>query len=174
MRKSLILCSIPLLALAACHADVDVSDVGNGQDGDNVHIAMQDKKDGGSDVSVNVPGFNANVSLPHINLAGHMDLDGIKLAPNTKVSGLNVDAHDDDKGTNNGEGVVRMAFTNTDGPAAVIDHYARSAADAGYGDIARTGSSLSAKKDDKTFAVEIGPDGSGSKGTITITGKDND
>ena len=172
MRIRLILFALPLAALAACHADVDVSDVGNGQDGDNVHIAMKDNKDGGSGVSVNVPGFNANVSLPNINLAGHMDLDGIKLAPNSHVSGLNVDARDGKTG--NGEGTVRMSFTNTDSPTIVLDHYGRSAADAGYGDIVRTGASLSAKKDDKIFAVEIGPDGNGSKGTITITGKDND
>lgn len=172
MRLRLILCTLPLAALAACHADVNMSDADNAQDGDNVHIAMADTKDGGSGVSVNVPGFNAKVSLPNINLAGHMDLDGIKLAPNSHVNGMNVDAQDSDKG--NGQGVVRMSFTNTAGPAAVLDHYARSAADAGYGDIVRTGSSLSAKKDDKTFALEIGPDGQGSKGSITITGKDND
>lgn len=173
MRTRLILCTLPLLALAACHAKVDMSGSDNGQEGDNVHIGMQDEKGGGSDVSVNAPGFNASVTLPSINLAGHVDLDGIKLAPNSKVSGLNVDAKD--HGANgNGEGTVRMSFTNTDGPATVLDHYARSAADAGYGAIARTGTSLSAKKDDKTFAVEIGPDGTGSTGTITITGKDND
>lgn len=172
MRTRLILCTLPLAGLAACHANVDVSDSGNSQDGDNVHIAMQDKKDGGSAVSVNVPGFNANVSLPNINLAGHMDLDGIKLAPNTHVSGLNVDALNGGNDDND-QGVVRMNFTNSDGPAAVIDHYARSAADAGYGDIVRTGTSFSAKKDDKTFAVAIAPDGNGSKGTITITGKDD-
>ena len=173
MRTRLILCTLPLAALAACHADVNVSDSDNSQDGDNVHIAMADNKDGGSGVSVNVPGFDAKVSLPNINLAGHMDLDGIKLAPNSHVSGLNVDAQGNDKG-GNGQGVVRMNFTNTDSSTTVLDHYARSAADAGYGDIARTGTSLSARKDDKTFAVEIGPDGQGSKGTITITGKDND
>jgi len=171
MRTRLFLCTLPLASLAACHGNVDIGD-GNSQDGDNVHIAMQDKKDGGSAVAVNVPGFKANVSLPDINLAGHVDLDRIKLAPNTHVSGLNVDAQDGGK-DDNGQGVVRMTFTNSDGPAAVIDHYARSAADAGYSDLVRTGSSLSAKKDDKTFAVEIAPDGSGSKGTITITGKDN-
>jgi len=172
MHTRLVLCTLPLAALAACHADVDVSDVGNGQEGDNVHIAMKDNQDGGSGVSVKVPGFNANVSLPNINLAGHMDLDGIKLAPNSHVSGLNVDAQDGKTG--NGEGTVRMSFTNTDNPTTVLDHYGRSAADAGYGDIVRTGTSLNAKKDDKSFAVEIGPDGNGSKGTITITGKDND
>ena len=172
MRTRLFLCTLPLAGLAACHSSVDISDVGNGQDGDNVHIAMQDKKDGGSAVAVNVPGFNANISLPNINLAGHMDLDGITLAPNSHVSGLNVDAQGGSK-NDNGEGVVRMNFTNSDGPATVIDHYARSAADAGYGELVRTGTSLSAKKDDKTFAIEIAPDGNGSKGTITITGKDN-
>ena len=173
MRTRLILCTLPLVALAACHAKVDMSDAGNSQDGDNVHIAMADNKDGGSGVSVDTPGFKANVSLPNINLAGHVDLDGIKLAPNSHVNGLNVDAQGGDMG-GNGQGTVRMGFTNTDGPAVVIDHYARSAADAGYGNIVRTGSSLSAKKDDKTFAIQIAPDGNGSKGTITITGKDND
>lgn len=172
MRTRLFLCILPLASLAACHGKVDIGDAGNSQDGDNVHIAVQDKKDGGSAVAVDVAGFNANISLPGINLAGHMDLDGITLAPNTHVSGLNVDAQDRGKGED-GQGVVRMTFTNSDGPAAVIDHYARSAADAGYGDLVRTGSSLSAKKDDKTFAVEIAPDGNGSKGTITMTGKDN-
>jgi len=170
MRTRLFLCTLPLAGLAACHSSVDISDVGNGQDGDNVHIAMQDKKDGGSAVAVNVPGFKANVSLPNINLAGHMDLDGIKLAPNSHVSGLDVDAQDGKNG--NGEGTVNMSFTDSDGPTAVIDHYARSAADAGYGELVRTATSLSAKKDDKTFAVEITPNGTGSKGTITITGKD--
>jgi len=173
MRTRLILCTLPLAALAACHAKVDMSDSGNSQDGDNVHIAMADNKDGGSGVSVNAPGFKADVQLPNINMAGHMDLDGIKLAPNSHVNGLNVDAQDNGK-EGNGQGTVRMGFTNTDGPAIVIDHYARSAADAGYGDIVRTATSLSAKKDDKTFALEIGPDGSGSKGTITISGKDDD
>lgn len=170
MRLRLILCTLPLAALAACHADVNVSDADNGQDGDNVHLAMADTKDGGSGVSVDVPGFKANVSLPNINLAGHMDLDGIKLAPNSHVNGMNVDAQSGEKGN----GQVRMSFTNTDGPAAVIDHYARSAADAGYGDIVRTATSLSARKDDKSFALEVGPHGQGSKGTIIISGKDND
>ena len=169
MRIRLTLPALVLAGLAACHADVDV---GNGQDGDNVHIALQDRKDGGSAVSVKVPGFNADVSLPDIDLAGQVDLDGIKLAPNTHVSGFNVDARDGGR-NGNGEGVVRMSFTNSDAPATVIDHYARSAADAGYGDLVRTGTSFSAKKDDKSFAVEIAPDGKGSKGTITVTGKDS-
>jgi hypothetical protein len=172
MRTITILCGLPLLALAACHADVDVSDVGNSQSGDNVHVAMKDDGKGGSAVSVKVPGFNADVSLPQIDLGGHVDLDGITLAPKTKVGGIDVNAHDTGPGDKNGEGKVQLSFTNPDAPAALIDHYARSALDAGYGAIARTGSSLTAQKAEKNFALEVVPDGSGSRGTITISGKD--
>ena len=170
MRKNLILCSIPLLLLAACHAKVDMSD-GNASDGD-VHIAMGDAAGGNSSVAVDAPDFKANVSLPNINLSGHLDLDGIKLAPDTKIGGMNVDARDSgDEGDDSG--TVRVSFTNPKSPSDVIDHYARSAVDAGDGDINRTATSLTAKKEDKTFALEIRPESAGSRGTITLSGKDS-
>lgn len=172
MRNGLILACLPLLALAACHAKVDVGDADDNASGDNVHIALGGVGDGGDgNVSVSAPGFNASVSLPNINLGGHVDLDGIKLAPGTKLGGMNVDAHDGgSKGADSG--TVRISFTNSNPPTTVIDHYARSAADAGYGAIVRSATSLTAKKDDKDFSVEITPDGAGSRGTITMTGKD--
>jgi len=170
MRKGLILGLIPLLALGACHAKVDFSDQDSNTSEGNVHIAMGDAAGGTGNVSVDAPGFKASVSLPSINLSGNIDLDGIKIAPNTKISGMNVDAQDkggDDKGS----GTVRLTFTNPAPPTAVIDHYARSAADAGYGQISRSGSSMAARKGDKSFALDIVPDGSGSRGTIVLSGK---
>jgi hypothetical protein len=172
MRKRLILCSIPLIALAACHGKVDIGDADSNDSDGNVHIALGDAAGGNGSVSVDVPGFKANVSLPGINLGNHVDLDGIKLAPGTKLSGMNVDAKDN--GGEGDSGTVQMHFTNPQAPGAVLDHYAKSAADAGYGAIARADNKLSAKKDEKSFAVEISPDGSGSRGTITVTGKDED
>ena len=169
MRKGLFLGLIPLLALAACHAKVDISDQdGNTSEG-NVHIAMGDAAGGSGNVSVDAPGFKASVSLPSINLSGNIDLDGIKIAPNTKINGMNVDAQD--KGGDNGSGTVRVTFTNPAPPTAVIDHYAQSAADAGYGQISRSGSSMAARKGEKSFALDIAPDGSGSRGTIVLSGK---
>jgi hypothetical protein len=170
MRKRLILCSIPLLAAAACHGKVDIGDADGNDGGGNVHIAIGDAAGGNSSVSVDTPGFKANVSLPSIDLGSHVDLDGIKLAPGTQVSSMNVDAKDGDGDADTG--MAQIHFTNPQAPGAVLDHYARSAADAGYGAIARTGTSLSAKKNDKSFAVEISADGTGSRGTITVTGKD--
>jgi len=171
MRKNLILCSIPLLLLAACHAKVDVSDSDGNASDDNVHIAMGDAAGGNSSVAIDAPGFKANVSLPNINLSGHLDLDGIKLAPDTKIGGMNVDARDSgDEGDDSG--TVRVSFTNPKSPSDVIDHYARSAVDAGYGDINRTATSLTAKKENKTFVLEVRPESSGSRGSITLSGKD--
>ena len=172
MHKRPILCSIPLLILAACHGKVDIGDTDANDSDGNVHIAMGDAAGGNGSVSVDVPGFKANVSLPAINLGNHVDLDGIKLAPGTKVSGMNVDAKDN--GGDGDSGTVQMHFTSPQPPGAVLDHYAKSAVDAGYGAIARTGTSLSAKKDEKSFTVEISPDGSGSRGTIMMTGKDEE
>ncbi|WP_116091922.1 hypothetical protein [Sphingomonas crusticola] len=168
MRKILI-CTFPLLALAACNSSVKLSDAeggdGNASDS-NVHIAMNE----GNKVSVDVPGFSAKLALPSMNLGGHLDLDGIKVAPNTKVTTLDVTAHDD--AGNQDDGKVNIRFTNPAPAAAVIDHYARATADAGYGDIARTPTSLTARKEQKTFAVNVSPQGTGSQGTILIAGKD--
>lgn len=166
MRKTLILCSIPLLALAACHASVDVGDDDNASDG-NVHVAANGGKDR---VSVDVPGFSASVSMPNLNLGSHLDLDGIKVAPNTKVGAIDVTAHDNGGDTDNGK--VSIGFTDTDAPSAVIEHYAKATVDAGYGDVVRTATSLSARKNEKTFTVNVASQGAGSKGTIMMTGKD--
>ena len=167
MRKSLILCSIPFLALAACHASVDVSDADENESAGNVHVATNGGKD---TVSVDVPGFSAKVSMPNLNLGSHLDLDGIKVAPNTKVGTVDVTAHDN--GGDNDNGKVSIGFTNTDAPATVIGHYAKATLDAGYGDVARTATSLSARKGEKTFSVNVSPQGTGSQGTILIAGKD--
>jgi hypothetical protein len=165
MRKILV-CTFPLLALAACHSSVKLSDSDDNTSDGNVHIAMnEDNK-----VSVDVPGFSAKVSMPNMNLGGHLDLDGIKVAPDTKVSTMDVTAHDNDGDKDDGK--VRIGFTNPSTPAVVIGHYAQAAKDAGYGDIAQTPTALTARKEQKTFSLTVSPQGAGSQGTIVIAGKD--
>ena len=164
MRKDLFLCSIPLFVLAACTAKVDDAG-GNGSD--NVHVAMSG---GDNKVSIDVPGFAAKVSVPDIDLGSHMDLDGIRVAPRTKVGTVDVTGQDD-AGAREG-GKVRVGFTNPDAPAVILDHYARSAAGAGYGEIVRTATSVTARKGQKSFAVTVSPQGAGSAGAIIIAGRD--
>jgi len=164
MRKMLI-CTLPLFALAACNSSVKFSDADENASDSNVHIAMKEDK-----VSLDVPGFNAKLALPDLDIGGHLDLDGIKVAPDTKVTSIDVTAKD--KGGSNDEGKVQIAFTNPGSPTAVLDHYARSAADAGYGNVSRTDSSLTAHKEAKTFALNVSRQGSGSQGSIVMSGKD--
>lgn len=173
MRRPLFLPAFALLALGACHADVNLTDDGNSSDGSS-HIAIRDDaaggKSGGNKVSVNVPGFSANLSLPSMDLGGHVELDGIKMAPDTKVGSIDVTAQDKADGDDSGK--VRLSFTNPRAPAAVIDHYARSATDAGFTDVVRTATAVTAQKGGKSFALNVAPQGAGSQGTIAMAGKD--
>ncbi len=163
---------VSLTALAACHASVDLADdARNG--GDNVHIAMNDDTRKNS-VSLKVPGLSANVTLPGINLGEHIDMDGIQIAPNTSVKTVDVQGDDDNDGKGKGadDNSVRIAFTNPGTPGSLIDYYRKAAADAGYDSVAATGTGVSATKARKQFALSVSPDGSGSRGAITMRGPD--
>lgn len=166
MRPALF-ASAALLMLPACHASVNIGDDAK-ERGDNVHLAMGDGKDR-NQVSLEVPGLSAKVSLPDMNLGSHMDMDGIKLAPDTDVK--TVDVTGDDKGAKD-EGRVHMEFTSKGTPASLIAYYKQAAAGAGYSNIAATASGLSATKGQKQFAMSVAPDGAGSRGTITMHGGD--
>jgi hypothetical protein len=154
------------LLLSACHASVNIGDDGD-EKGGNVHMAMGG--DGDKDrVTLDVPGFSAKLSLPDLKLGSHMDMDGIKLAPDTDVKSLDINGRD--KGGDGDRGEVRMAFTNPGPPAALIDYYRKAAADAGFAGIAATATGVSAAKGAKRFAMSIAPEGKGSRGAITMTG----
>lgn len=155
-----------LLLLAACHAKVEIGEDAR-EHGDNVHVAM-DRVEDKKRVSLDVPGFSAKVTLPDLDIGGHMDMDGIKLAPDTDVTSLDVQGRDG--GASRGQ--VSMAFTNPGKPDALIAYYRKAATDAGFADMSTTGSGLAALKRGKRFALSVTPDGAGSRGTIMMTGSD--
>jgi hypothetical protein len=155
-----------LLLLSACDASVKV---GDDTTGDNVHIAMNGDK-GKNHVSLNVPGFSANVSLPGLNLGENVDLDGIKLAPDSHVKQVDVVGSDKDNAA--GDGHVRLEFTNPGAPAAMIDYYRRAATEAGFDRVAATTQGVAATKGTKQFALSVTPDGAGTNGVIVMKGND--
>ena len=163
--------AVSLLALSACHgshASWSSDDTGKSKD---VHIALA-ATDGNSQVALNIPGFNATLSLPDLALGDHLDLNGIKLAPNSKVGNVDIVAHDHDGGSKGSDGNVRVDFTNPDAPAALIAYYGRAATDAGYATVTSDANGLTAHKGGKQFALAVQPRGGGSAGRITITGSD--
>ncbi len=165
---------LPMLALlAGCHATSKDGDAGAEQ---GVSISVKDD-DGGDTkvaataqgVSVNAPGFSGKLNLPGLSIGGDdIDLDGMKLYPGSKVTGVDVDAHGEDKG------LVRIAFRSDAAPAKIVDYYRTAATDAGY-QLAAAGAgsdqALSGTKSGgKHFALSVKPGASGATGTILMSG----
>lgn len=85
MRSSTVI--LPLLALAAC-----------GETGDNADrnaadpvIAIKRSADDGGNVSINLPGFDANIRVPSgVMGGGKVDISGVSLFPGASVTAVNV------------------------------------------------------------------------------------
>ncbi|RYH08056.1 MAG: hypothetical protein EON57_05645 [Alphaproteobacteria bacterium] len=172
MRKAMLGLAIPLILLAGCEMKVgkDDGDKGDaslkiGADG-NVAITADDGADG---VSVSVPGFEAKVKVPGIEMGGeNLDIDGIKLYPGSKLKGINVT---DQKGP--GNGLVDMRFTSPAAPDKVAAHFAQAARDNDFTAVNVTNAggtaTMTAKKadgDDLTITMEPAKDGT--EGRILI------
>lgn len=158
MRPNPCLLLAPAL-LAGCHPDRP-----SGDHGKSVRIAAdgEDGGDGGH-VVVEMPGVDAKIALPGLDLARHVDLDGIQLAPGTRVTTIDVG----DKGE---RGRVLLAFTNPGAAPALLDQYRRSAERAGYRVTAFGPAALTAQKGAKRFALAVTAAGAGTRGTIGLGG----
>lgn len=98
MRASLLALAAPLALLAGCGGDdagTSISIKGNDSEGKPATASM----DGGSgQVKIDVPGFEASIKLPKIQLdADNFDLGGVKLYPGSKVTSMNIDAAKEDQ-----------------------------------------------------------------------------
>lgn len=176
MRKAMLGLVVPLVLLAACEMKMGKDDAGKegaslkvGEDG-NVAITAQDGDEG---VSVSLPGFDAKIKVPGIELGGdNMDIGGMKLYPGSEVKGINVT---DQKGPGNSR--VEMRFTSPDAPEKVAAYYAQAARDEDFSNIGVTSaggkSTLTAKKsdgDDLMIIMEPAAGGTTS-GQILISGR---
>lgn len=158
MRRGPMLLILPALA-GGCDGGAGGSAAD--RDGKAVHVAGG----GGGGVSVSVPGLDASLTLPGMDLSRHVDLDGIRVAPGSTVRTVDVGG-----GHGAGEGGVRLAFTSPRSPAALIDYYARAAERAGFAPVVRAGDGVSAARGDRRFALAVAADGAGSRGTISLGG----
>ncbi len=176
MHKAILGLAVPLLLLAACEMKVgggdddanDMASVKVGEDG-NVAITANDGADG---VSVSVPGFDAKVKVPGIDLGSdNMDIGGMKLFPGSKVAGINVT---DQKGPDNS--LVEMRFTSPAAPDKVAAYYAAAARDEDYSDIKVSNSGGKAvmtgtESDGDKVMITMEPAAGGTAGVIVVRGQ---
>lgn len=159
----------PVLLLAAC---------GKGGDGDGTDISLQDKDgnvvasadDKSGAVSVNVPGFSARLNLPKMEMnADDLDIDGVKLYPGSKVSGMNI--HDGGEGKDD---VVDIRFSAPAAPDKVQAYFLKAFSDKGE-PLTAAGSGLAGKgKDGGDVRIDLKPAADGATaGVITLASKDD-
>jgi hypothetical protein len=168
---SLLITLAPLSLLVACGSSeddgtrgTDISVDAKTEDGSSVAI----RADGATGkVSVNAPGFDANVSLPKVMLDnGDFDIDGVKLYPGSKVAAVNVNANT--SGTAK-KSTVQISFAAPADIELVRAWFAKSFTEKSVAATATPAGFEGKTSDNGSFTLTLTPDGAGgTKGTVTI------
>jgi hypothetical protein len=156
------------LTLAACSdsdnkssADINFSgDFGNGSD-----VAITADSDTGK-VGVKLPGFEAKLNLPKAMLdKSNFELDGVKLYPGSKVTGVSVDA-----GLGSKDDAVRIAFSAPAKPGVVREWFIESFAAKAVNVTANATGLAGTDKDGSPFTMTLADSaGDMTAGTIVMT-----
>ncbi len=178
MRASVLLLPV-LIGLSACDADRSSDKADANASGTNINVAA--KGEAGEDiritadgetgkVSVNLPGFDANVRLPKVMLKdSNFDIDGVKLYPGATVSSINIQGDKTGAADNNH---VQIVFSAPAEPKPVRDWFAKSFAEKAV-EAKISGESLVGKtKDGTPFTMDFAAGKGGSTtGTIVLDDK---
>jgi len=117
-------------------------------------------------VEFNLPFVSGSVKLPEgVMHNGNFDIDGVKMVPGGKITGVSVFAAD--KGSN-----VDIAFSASTPPdqtrAYFLDQFKQKGAQ-----VALAGNAITGKtKDGDAFTINVGPAAQGSQGMIAIKSND--
>ena len=158
MTRFAFLLVLPLLAGCNVHSKNPANS------GDDVTIHA----DEGGNIAFNLPIAQGQVKIPSGFMhEGDIDIDGVKLMPGSKVTGFNLDSHNDVSN-------VDMSFTAPASPDQVRSYYVDQFKKQGV-EAALSGDTVSGKsKDGSPFTIQVSQAGSGSVGKIVIQDNDKD
>lgn len=109
-RTALLLTLLPLAACDGSGTGTNIS-INARSEGGNSSVST----DANGQMAIRAPGFEGAIKLPQIQIdAEDFDVNGVKLYPNSRIEGLDVDA--EDGAGDKDKGKVRIAFRS---PAAV-------------------------------------------------------
>jgi len=172
MHLSQLIFALPLLA-AACSvnsdddkAKVSVGGIEIDANGDKALVSIGGEKG----LKIDTDGFKATVEIPGMNLGGKgFDIDGMKLYPGSTIKGMRVDARDKDGDKNT---TIVVTFTSPAAPDVVLAFAEKEADREGYA-VGRSGRGLTGGDgSNKGIAYVVDAEGSGTRGTVTLTDKD--
>jgi hypothetical protein len=158
MKSLAYLALLPLVAGCNLHT--------KNPDGDNDNVSIH--SDEGGNVSFDLPFAKGQVKLPSSFMhEGDVDIDGVKLMPGSKVTGFNVESHNDVSN-------VDMSFTAPASPDQVRSYFVDQFKKQGAA-VSLSGNKVTGKsKDGSPFTIDVNPSGSGSQGTIKVQDNDKD
>ena len=156
MNRSALFLLVPMLAGCNVHLKNPAND------DQNVTI----NADESGHVAFNLPFMQGQVKVPAGMMHnGSFDIDGVKLMPGSKMTGFNLDSHNDVSN-------VELAFTSPAPPEQVrayyVDQFKQKGVEASLSGDAVTGKS----KDGKPFRIEISPTAGGSQGKLVVEDHD--
>lgn len=172
--RTLILVSALAMTLAACSGAAEDNKTGT-------DIAIDLKTDEGApvmaradgktgDITIDIPGFKANIAMPKIELdADNFDISGVKLYPGSKIISMKIDQKD----AQTDETKVEVQFDAPAPPDVVKGWFMEKfAAESGV-TVAASADSIAGKTEDgDPFAISLKPGSAGnSMGTVSITSR---
>ena len=164
MRILPVLIALPLLA--ACHAKVSDKDDATTATATADGKTATASSEAGS-FKIDTDKFKASLEIPGMALGSKdFDIDDMTLLPNSTVNGMAVQSRETD-GSKHGK--VTIKFNSPGTPDAVLAHAESQAKDKGWA-VTRTGDGLTGTKGERTIAYAVTPNGSTTKGSVTITG----
>ena len=84
---------LPIVLLAACDRKGDGTAVDIRSDNGSTRISAESGKEGR--LKIDTPGVKADVNIPFLGaLTGNMEIDGLRLYPDSKVAGIHANADD--------------------------------------------------------------------------------
>jgi hypothetical protein len=156
MTRAAFLLLLPLLAACDIHANRQH------RDDDSVSI----RSDASGNVSFDLPFAKGQVKLPEGFMHdGDVDIDGVKLMPGSKMTGFNLDSHNDVSN-------VELAFTSPAPPEQVRAYYVDQFKQKGVEASVSGDTVVGKSKDGKPFRIEIGPAAGGSQGKLVVEDHD--
>ncbi|CAM3122708.1 hypothetical protein SPAN111604_04760 [Sphingomonas antarctica] len=150
--RILLLVTIAALPLAAC----DIQRTNK----DDKTVTFNASDNGA--VAFQVPGVKGNIKLPGtMRMHGDMDIDGVKIFPDSRVGSVNVNDQD-----------VVIGFKSPGTVATVKDYYAKQFAEKGVS-VTADGDGFTGKtKDGDDFALTLADSGGATAGTMKIHDKE--
>ena len=85
---------LPIALLAACDRKGDGAAVEIRSDNGSTQISAERGKE--SRLKIDTPGVKADIDVPFLGaITDKMDIDGVRLYPNSKIAGVNINANDE-------------------------------------------------------------------------------